>query len=171
MKLLPFRQFIMLSNMDKRDVISHLSRNLQSREKVEIGDVAPPGREKKYEGFILGDTFSISPIELKDNFFKPVLEGFFWGNKRYTEIEVSMVFPLGIAACISLFAALLGFFLIFFLLEEGQRAQIDFLVLLIPILSLACLYLSCLLHFKRYSKKMRTFFKEVYEFEKLYERI
>lgn len=171
MKLLPFRQFIMLSNMDKREVISHLSRNLQSREKIEIGDVAPISREKQFEGFILGDTFSISPIELKGNFFKPVLEGFFWGNDRYTEIEVSMVFPLGVAACISFFAALIGLLTTYFLLDIRERIVIDFLIFLIPMLSLAVLYLHCFLSFKRYYKKMKNFFRELYKVHDLYERI
>ena len=171
MKLLPFRQFIMLSNMDKREVISHLSRNLQSREKIEIGDATPIEREKQFEGFILGDTFSISPIELKGNFFKPVLEGFFWGNDRYTEIEVSMVFPLGVAACISFFAALVGLLTTYFLLDITQRVVIDFLIFFIPMLSLSVLYLHCFLSFKRYYKKMKNFFRELYRVNETYGRM
>ncbi|MEL6254365.1 MAG: hypothetical protein AAFR87_20320 [Bacteroidota bacterium] len=171
MKLLPFRQYIMLSNMDKREVISHLSRNLQSHHKVEVGDITPPNRIKKFEGFVFGDTFSISPIELKGNFFKPVLEGFFRGNERYTSIEIYMVFPLGVAAAISFFAALLGLLTAYFLLDTTQRIVIDFLIFFIPLLSLGILYLVSFLIFKRYCKKINAFFKEVYQVEKLYKRI
>jgi len=163
MKFLPFRQLIILSKLEKKEVIAHLSRNLQTRYRLSIGEYQKTDPPKIYEGFILGDTFSINRVGSKDLFFKPIFEGFFYQKGEDTRIEMSMGFPLGIAACIAFFAALIGLIFLFILLGAEGREQLDFLVFLIPMLSLAAMYGICYLNFIHDFENVKNFFQYLYE--------
>ncbi|WP_018621452.1 hypothetical protein [Spirosoma luteum] len=165
--LLPFDNFILLTNLTQTEVKARFERITEPQ----IGfRLFPERREKPYEGKIIGETFEISRIIRGRNSFLPLIKGRISTNAGQTQIAIRMRPVIAVLLFMTYWLGTVGLMCLGLIASgalqfKGLTVHSDSPATLVPFGMLAFGYGLLMVAYRVESHKSKAFFKQLLEAE------
>jgi len=162
MKLLPFENYFLESNLSESEIISKLQEQIEPKKYARFAFLKDKSEYKPYEGSISGSTFKINRLIRYRNAFLPMISGEVKQNGSRSRIHIKMQM-MTVAVLFLVFWIFISVFIgTVFILIASDNPGFSF-AWIVPIVLLLFGYAMAIFGFSGESARSKQFLKDLFQ--------